>query len=408
MRKRRRRIKKKVKIVAIFLIIILIMLFTWPYLFVNIKLYGDKSMTLDYGEKYSEPGYKARMFGNNITKKVKIDSNVADKLGKYRIIYKYKYKFALIPVIRIRQVYREDITGPKIELLEGDNFEVTINTEYVEPGYKAIDNLDGDVTSKVKVEGTVDVKTLGDYELTYTVKDKTGNVSKKVRTVKVEKLRPTQMSLKEFTLDGWYDEVKLKETSSKGENYYNSLKMIGDSNTMIMYNYGYIKAGNAWAVPCLHAESMFTTKLNIYGTGEATLLLDAVKKYKPAKIILNFGTFSTAWISQETFMKNANNLLDKIKELSPDTKIALISIFPIDSDESININKFSQKKINDYNFYLLEMAKEHKIKFIDVSGVLKGNDGYAAKKYISDDGYHLSYLGYSKVKEYIMTHPFEE
>ena len=35
--------------------------------------------------------------------------------------------------------------------------------------------------------------------------------TKEVRKVKVEKLKPYQLSLEEYSLDGWYDEVKLKE-----------------------------------------------------------------------------------------------------------------------------------------------------------------------------------------------------
>ena len=403
--KKRRRIKKKV---ILFLIIILIMiLFFWPYFFVNIKLYGNKKMILDYGEKYSDPGFKTRAFGKNVTKNTKIYNNISSDIGNYRVIYKYKLKYAILPVIKSRKVIIKDISGPEIELLAGDNFEVTVNTEYVEPGYKAIDNLDGEVTDKVKIEGRVDTSLLGDYKLTYIVGDNAGNITKKERTIKVEKLRPTQMSIKEYTLDGWYDEVKLKETSNKGESYYNSIKLLGDSNVMHMYYDGLIKYGNAWAVPCLHAESMFTTKINIYETGEEILMLDAIKKYQPAKIILNFGTFSTSWITKDVFIKNANNMLDKIKEVSPNTKIALISMYPIDPQVE-KINKFNQAKINEYNFYILEMAYQHHVKFLDVSSILKGEDGYVKKNYIRDDGYHLNYLGYSKVKEYIMTHAFEE
>ena len=41
-------------------------------------------------------------------------------------------------------------------------------------GVHGIDDVDGDVTANVTVEGNVDINTEGDYTLTYKVKDSTG------------------------------------------------------------------------------------------------------------------------------------------------------------------------------------------------------------------------------------------
>ena len=404
---RRIRLKKRIRRFLWLLPIIIIMLIIWPYFATNIKLYGNKKFLLDYGEEYSEPGYKVTFLGKNVTKKATTYNNISLNNGDYYVKYKYKSKYALIPIVKTRTVVREDVSGPNIKLIDGSDMEVTINTEYKEPGYKAMDNYDGDVTDKVTISGSVDVTTLGDYVLTYTVTDNSGNTSKINRNVKVERVRPTQMSLTKYTLDGWYDEDKLKLTDNKGEKYFNTIKMIGDSHVMLMHQSKLVGNGNAWGVPCLHAESMFTKKINNYGMGEEILLLDAISKYKPQRIILSFGTFSTSWITKEVFIKNANDMITKIKELSPDTQIALISIYPIDISVEWS-GKFKQSKINEYNFYILEMAHNHKVKFLDVSSILKGDDGYVKKSYSDDDGYHLSYLGYKKVKEYIMTHAFEE
>lgn len=52
-------------------------------------------------------------------------------------------------------------------------------------GVTAIDNKDGDITGKIKVEGTVDINKVGQYTLTYTVSDTAGNETKIVRTITV-------------------------------------------------------------------------------------------------------------------------------------------------------------------------------------------------------------------------------
>lgn len=52
-------------------------------------------------------------------------------------------------------------------------------------GVSATDNVDGDLTSELKIEGSVDTNTLGSYRLTYRVKDSSGNEAVVTRTVVV-------------------------------------------------------------------------------------------------------------------------------------------------------------------------------------------------------------------------------
>ena len=401
---KRRRLKvKRIVIIGIILIVVLLIVLS-PFIFVNIKLIGNEKIELDYGEKYSEPGFKAYMFNKEITNKIKVKNNIKESVGNYEVIY--SYKFLIYNIKRTRKIVVSDLTGPNITLKGDKELSVTIDTKYEEPGYEAIDKLDGDLTENVKVTNNVDITKLGDYEVIYEVKDKAGNVSKEIRKVKVEKLKPTQMSIKDYTLDGWYDSVKLKETKNYGNEYFNKITMVGDSNTMNMYLNGYLNGLKAWAIPCLHAESMHSIEINLYGLGIKMKLLDAVEKYKPEIMILNFGTFSTSWISEETFVEKANAMIEQIKEKSPNTKIILISIYPI--KKGYNINEFQQDIINKYNFLILEMADKHGLKYLDVQEVLKGDDGYGKEEYFVDDKFHLTLLGHSTVKEYIKTHALEE
>lgn len=56
---------------------------------------------------------------------------------------------------------------------------------------KAKDDKDGDLTSAIRVEGKVDTKKVGTYNLTYTVADKAGNVAKVIRRITVyDKVKP--------------------------------------------------------------------------------------------------------------------------------------------------------------------------------------------------------------------------
>lgn len=70
-----------------------------------------------------------------------------------------------------------------------DDTEITIGDTF-DPlaGVSATDEVDGDVTSSITVSGTVDVNTVGNYTLTYTVTDSDGNETEETRTVVVKGL----------------------------------------------------------------------------------------------------------------------------------------------------------------------------------------------------------------------------
>lgn len=398
-----KRISKKY--ILIFTItIILVTILLSPYFFIKIQLIGDKKIVLNYGDEYNESGYLGKLLKKDITQDIKITNTIKEQIGKYKVIYSYKFLFYNIKQTRIVEV--KDIKGPKIELTDGTIYEVIENEIYLEPGFIAIDNKDGDVTNKVEVNGTVDTTKLGEYKIKYEVSDSNNNQTNVTRTVKVVKKNPLQMSVSEYNLDGWYDEVKLKETENKGNEYFNKITMVGDSNTMNMYLNGYLNGIRVWAIPCLHASTMHSWDINLYGLGLKMKLIDAVKTYQPEIMILNLGTFSTTWIQETTFIDKANLIIEQIKETSPNTKLILSSIYPIKKGE--NINKFTQEKINRYNFLILEMANKHKVKYLDIASALKDETGYGNPLYFVEDNFHLTLLGHSTVKEYIKTHALEE
>ncbi len=85
----------------------------------------------------------------------------------------------------IRVNFCEDVTAPIIQLNGFPEMCVKIGGEYVEPGYTATDNADGDLTASVTVSGTVDTTKVGFYDIVYTVADKTKNTASIKRSVYV-------------------------------------------------------------------------------------------------------------------------------------------------------------------------------------------------------------------------------
>ncbi len=57
-------------------------------------------------------------------------------------------------------------------VLDGEqNIKIYINSEYIEPGYHGYDKKGNDVTNQVVVNGDVNTKEIGEYTVTYTLKD---------------------------------------------------------------------------------------------------------------------------------------------------------------------------------------------------------------------------------------------
>jgi len=63
--------------------------------------------------------------------------------------------------------------------------EVQIGEVWEDPGFIAFDNVDGLITDKVEVTGTVDLEKIGDYTVTYKVTDNAGNSTSISRIVEV-------------------------------------------------------------------------------------------------------------------------------------------------------------------------------------------------------------------------------
>lgn len=136
---------------------------------IKFELNGEEKVEISYKEVYEEAGVKLSLFGKDLSKNVEIEGTVkSGEIGKYEIKYSYELGLGFIPFNKTRLVEVKDLEKPSIEL-KGD-IETTIcpKAEYVEDGYSAHDEIDGDLTDKVEaIEGESDIK--------YKVTDSSGN-----------------------------------------------------------------------------------------------------------------------------------------------------------------------------------------------------------------------------------------
>ena len=136
-----------------------------------------------------------------------------------------------------------DNEAPVITLLGGSNFSINNNETYTDPGFSAIDNVDGNITANVTISGTVDTSIPGTYTLTYDVTDTAGNPAiQKTRTVTVvDTVAPIITLLGDNPLlmnqGGTYTEPNATAVDHPGISYTSAIIIAGSVNVNVAGTY---------------------------------------------------------------------------------------------------------------------------------------------------------------------------
>lgn len=89
-----------------------------------------------------------------------------------------------------------DTSAPQITLLGEQNIQITAGDTYSDQGATASDNVDGDISSGITLEGSVNINIPGEYVLTYNVSDAAGNAAQSAqRVVTVEAIALMQVTI---------------------------------------------------------------------------------------------------------------------------------------------------------------------------------------------------------------------
>ena len=164
-----------------------------------ITLKGQRAMTVEGGTIYVEPGYAATDdIDGNVTGMVVVTGMVdTTVLDTYTIYYDVSDSVGNAATTQNRTVTVVDTTPPILTLTGGTWITVPASVPYVDPGYEAIDVMDGNVTGRVNVVGTVNTDAQGLYKILYIVADSSGNLADALeRNVIVADMTPPVITLK--------------------------------------------------------------------------------------------------------------------------------------------------------------------------------------------------------------------
>ena len=162
---------------------------------------GEYSVSTDNGTTWSNWTETAGNVRLNHRVRARHTSSNEYSSGGYDGVRETTLTVGGVPAV-FRSTTLADLIKPVITLT-GGNVTVVQGDAWVEPGYEAIDNADGDISvSGVQVSTDPDTSTLGTKTVTYTATDLSGNVATATRIVTVVEAVPDDTIKPVITLTG--------------------------------------------------------------------------------------------------------------------------------------------------------------------------------------------------------------
>lgn len=127
--------------------------------------------------------------------------------------------------------------------------------------------------------------------------------------------------------------------------------------------------------------------------------VEKVLHYKPYRVYLMLGMNEIFYRGVDDMMDNYAEIIETLKEESPNTDIVLLATSPVSKSEAKRRPGF--KKISSWNKKIEKLAEKYDVHFYDYTADYTDADGYLIKKYNGGDGIHWNMKGYMHFGELI-------
>ena len=202
------------------------------------------------------------------------------------------------------------------------------------------------------------------------------------------------------------------ETEKEDASYFDDVVFVGDSISNKLYYY-------AMKTNCL-GNAEFLTSKNLSTTnslwdldtnssvhpsynGVKMRIPDGVKATGRSKVYIMLGMNDLHSFGMEATLNNTKELVEQIKEASPNVQIFIQSITPIYGNKMEITNDF----VNEYNVKLSNLCQEEGWYYIDVATALRDESGALPLEYCGDPEYmgiHFLDKGCQVWVDYLYTH----
>ncbi|MGN1095970.1 MAG: SGNH/GDSL hydrolase family protein [Eubacteriales bacterium] len=178
---------------------------------------------------------------------------------------------------------------------------------------------------------------------------------------------------------------------------FDSVVFFGDSTTAHLAVRGGMPRYRVWSGQgnTVKFSSVNSEKCVLLSSGECFTLYEAVKREKPAILVITLGVSGGAGVlSKEDFQDIYKKMLLSVKEASPQTEIFVQSILPL-SDKSVKYyKKITKEAVVEANLWIREVCASLSVPYINTHDLLISENGYLKPEYQNDEYMHLTSQAY--------------
>ncbi|MBQ2990874.1 MAG: hypothetical protein IJD60_06250 [Clostridia bacterium] len=194
-----------------------------------------------------------------------------------------------------------------------------------------------------------------------------------------------------------------QETAKKpaGDAFFEDALMIGDSICASLNNYDVLPELWIETVIGQSAHAVHQLRNLPYG-GKKISMLDLIRDEQPEKLLIMIGSNGVDYKKAEDAIVGYHEMLDKVLEAAPDTKIYLLTVTPVRSHAQKKYPRLVPENIAAFNQALYALAESHGVHYIDVTTPLLDEEGvWIDRAYAAGDGIHISKEGAERAAEAI-------
>ena len=202
-----------------------------------------------------------------------------------------------------------------------------------------------------------------------------------------------------------FSNTYLKETADGGTNYFDDIVFCGDSLTYALGLDSRFLGDQdviAWGGLGAYDYLDYTAEPCYNKSEELKSPLQWLTELQPSIIYLMLGTNGIAVWSNELHIDLYNDMLDRIAEVLPNTKIVLVGIPAWASFR--DTDTFNSQKVDNFNMMLLETAYERGYYYLNFNEVTRDSTGNFRQDLCSSDGIHWQTPCKVLYLNYIRTH----
>lgn len=194
-----------------------------------------------------------------------------------------------------------------------------------------------------------------------------------------EKEQPVQQPIQE----------PINKPNNSNKKLGSNVAFIGDSRTQAFLMYAGLKDVTDYTNIGLMVDTAVTKKFVTNNKGEKITILEDLKNKNIDTVYIMLGINELGWVYSSIFIKDYEELIDKIKEIKPNCEIIVQSIIPVTKTKSDSDKVYNNTRIAEYNSLIKQMASRKNIKYIDLVPFLTDKSGNLPEN-ASSDGIHLN------------------